>query len=218
MSPQPDLHETWKPPPSRDLQLLPTDQKPPIVFGQITAVSKGHNDDIWVFHRGDVVWNLSSFDSREDGVHIANPTAFVKGPAVVQLNQVGAWTACTPLHSRLTAQSATHCMHSTACTAAQTAQQACSMQCKAPHAKFSMHSHLDCTAGSQHGFDSITCTARHAQHAHSGACATVHHQSLIVRESDKNSVLCMLLHLKAISTQLPEHSSSQQSHGCYQPC
>ncbi len=86
---QPDLHETWRPPPSLDLQLLPTDETPPIVFGQISAVSKGHDDDIWVFHRGDVIWDLTSFDSREDGIHIADPTAFVKAPAVVQLNQVG---------------------------------------------------------------------------------------------------------------------------------
>ena len=83
-----DLHPTWQPPPSRDAQLPLKAKNPRTKFGQVSAVSRGHNDDVWVFHRGQVVWDLKTFDPREDGVHVANPKAFVKAPAVVQLNQV----------------------------------------------------------------------------------------------------------------------------------
>ena len=85
---QPDLHELWKPPPSKDAELAPKEKKPSMAFGQISAVCKGHNDDIWVFHRGEVVWDMATFDPKEDGIHIANSQAFIEAPTVVQLNQV----------------------------------------------------------------------------------------------------------------------------------
>ena len=61
-----------------------------MAFGQISAVCKGHNDDIWVFHRGEVIWDLATFHPKENGIHVANPKAFIKASAVVQLNQVSA--------------------------------------------------------------------------------------------------------------------------------
>ena len=83
-----DLHEMWKPPPSKDVELSPDEVKPLMSFGQISAVCKGHNGDIWVFHRGEVVWDLATFDPKKDDVRIANPEAFIQAPAVVQLDQV----------------------------------------------------------------------------------------------------------------------------------
>lgn len=85
---QPDLHDAWRPPPSKDAELPPDGVKPSVAFGQISAVCKGHYDDMWVFHRGEIVWDQATFDPKEDGIHIANPNAFIKAPAVLQLNQV----------------------------------------------------------------------------------------------------------------------------------
>ena len=51
-------------------------------------MAKGHHNDVWVFQRGTVVWDLKTFGSKNNGQNIADPTAFVTAPAVVQLNQV----------------------------------------------------------------------------------------------------------------------------------
>lgn len=82
-----DLHASWQPPGALGVPTLGPKPAALFAFGQISGVAKGHNSDIWVFQRGDVVWNAQSFTSEDRGQHIADPTAFVQAPAVVQLDQ-----------------------------------------------------------------------------------------------------------------------------------
>ena len=67
---------------------LPTGTGAPPLFGQISAVAKGHDNDIWVFHRGAVVWDLDTFSPEDGGQHVKDPRAFVAAAAVVRLQQV----------------------------------------------------------------------------------------------------------------------------------
>ena len=81
---------SWRPPEPIDLPnplATPTDPSG-LKVGQISAVAKGIDNDIWVFQRGQVVWDERTFSPEDNGRHIANPKAFVQAPAVVQLNQV----------------------------------------------------------------------------------------------------------------------------------
>ncbi len=80
------MHASWQPPGPLGAPTLGPQPAAPFAFGQVSGVAKGHNSDIWVFQRGDVVWDAQSF--RSDGQHIADPTAFVQAPAVVHLDQV----------------------------------------------------------------------------------------------------------------------------------
>ncbi|KAA6418001.1 MAG: peptidylglycine alpha-amidating monooxygenase [Trebouxia sp. A1-2] len=82
-----DLHASWQPPSALGVSPPGSKSAGPIAFGQVSAVAKGHNSDIWVFQRGDVVWTMQTFRSEDKGQHIADPTAFVQAPAVVQLDQ-----------------------------------------------------------------------------------------------------------------------------------
>lgn len=92
------MHASWQPPGPLEVPTLGSKPAAPFALGQVSGVAKGHNSDIWVFQRGDVVWDAQSF--RADGQHIADPTAFVQAPAVVQLDQVWhqhfCWGCCCP--------------------------------------------------------------------------------------------------------------------------
>ena len=83
-----DLHASWQPPGPIGAPAQAPGTAPPFAFGQVSAVAKGHDSDMWVFQRGEVVWNQQTFKSEDKGRHIADPTAFVAAPAVFQLHQV----------------------------------------------------------------------------------------------------------------------------------
>lgn len=105
-----DLHASWQPPGPIGAPALAPGTAIPFAFGQVSAVAKGHNSDIWVFQRGEVVWNQQTFKSEDKGRHVADPTAFVAAPAVVQLHQVQSahmlFRCCSTL-----AQACRHGMH-----------------------------------------------------------------------------------------------------------
>lgn len=52
---QADIHPTWEPPPGLGATQPPIAKKATGGIGQIGAVAKGHNHDIWIFHRGDIL-------------------------------------------------------------------------------------------------------------------------------------------------------------------
>ena len=52
---QPDTHPTWRPPPGLGATRPPIAKKATGGIGQISAVAKGHNNDIWIFHRGELM-------------------------------------------------------------------------------------------------------------------------------------------------------------------
>ena len=83
-----DLHASWQPPGPIGAPAQAPGTATPFAFGQVSAVAKGHNSDVWVFQRGEVVWNQQTFKSEDKGRHIVDPAAFVAAPAVVQLHQV----------------------------------------------------------------------------------------------------------------------------------
>ena len=78
------MHISWKPPEPL-ARLLESSEE--FKFGQVSAVAKGNMSDIWVFQRGEVVWDQNTF-SGDKAQYVTDPRAFVKAPAVVQLDQV----------------------------------------------------------------------------------------------------------------------------------
>ena len=82
----------WQPPPP----LLKPDSPPATPFlGQVAGVAKGHNGTVWVFHRGDRVWDGASFTGpKAEHVTYTEPIAH---KTVLQLDQDTGKPACSSL-------------------------------------------------------------------------------------------------------------------------
>ena len=62
-----------------------TNWAPDFEFGQISAVDIDSSGNIWVFHRGAIVWNNMLFDAQEQ---LIKKTP-VDAPAVIKLHPDG---------------------------------------------------------------------------------------------------------------------------------
>ena len=64
---------------------------PQAAVGQVSAVARGGNGTLWIFHRGERVWDEESFGA--DGRRITYNTP-IAADAVVQIDQVGSSADC----------------------------------------------------------------------------------------------------------------------------
>ena len=64
---------------------------PQAAVGQVAAVARGWNSTLWIFHRGERVWDEDSFSA--DGRRITYDTP-IAADTVVQINQVGSAAHC----------------------------------------------------------------------------------------------------------------------------
>ncbi len=64
---------------------------PQAAVGQVSAVARGWNGTLWIFHRGERVWDEDSFSA--DGRRITYNTP-IAADTVVQINQVGPASQC----------------------------------------------------------------------------------------------------------------------------
>ena len=64
---------------------------PQAAVGQVSAVARGWNGTLWIFHRGERVWDEDSFSA--DGRRITYNTP-IAADTVVQIDQVGSAAHC----------------------------------------------------------------------------------------------------------------------------
>lgn len=90
--PESDSH--WRPPPSLQQGAAAAS---PVALGQVTGVAKGHNGSVWVLHRGDRIWDASSFEGG-GGERTAHTEA-IDADTVLQLDQDTGALQLRGLHS-----------------------------------------------------------------------------------------------------------------------